>query len=268
MKDEEWFKTKRVYKGTWAIDDRGADVMYLIAGNEKCLLVDTGWGIGDLPKTVFSFSSLPLLVLNTHGHPDHSYGNSVFEQVHIHEADKHLINNLSTARTRKWMIKNVLPKPLPKSFDPDKWAVKVPSIKTIKDSYVFDLGNRHLQTICVPGHTAGSVCLLDRENRLLFTGDTVQNPSWLHLEESLPLSQFLKNLKRLQSRMDEFDRYLPGHAGLETLPLPKQHIAELAVGIGQILDGKLIGREEKTFAGDGLRCDFGSTSVVYRSNNL
>ena len=115
MKDEEWFKTKRVGKRTWAIDDRGADVMYLIAGDEKCLLVDTGWGIGDLPKTVSSLSSLPLLVLNTHGHPDHSYGNSVFEQVHIHEADKHLIHNLSTAKTRKWMIKNVLPKPLPKT---------------------------------------------------------------------------------------------------------------------------------------------------------
>ena len=268
MKDEEWFRTKLVGKGTWAIDDRGADVMYLIAGDEKCLLVDTGWGIGDLPKTVSSFSSLPLLVLNTHGHPDHSYGNSVFEQVYIHEADKHLIDNLSTARTRKWMIKNVLPKPLPKSFDADKWAVKVPSIKTIKDGYVFDLGNRHLQTICVPGHTAGSVCLLDRENRLLFTGDTVQNPSWLHLEESLPLSQFLKNLKRLQSFSGEFDCFFPAHAELSTLPWSNKVIDELVEGVGQILEGKVQGREEKTFAGDGLRCDFGSSGVVYRSDRL
>ena len=268
MKDEEWFKTKLVSRKTWAIDDHGGDVMYLATGEERCLLIDTGWGIGDLPKTVSSLSALPLIVVNTHGHPDHSYGNSVFEEVCIHEADKHFIDKLNDARARKWMIKNVLPKPLPKSFTPDMWASKVPSIKTIKDGYVFDLGNRHLQTISVPGHSPGSICLLDRENRLLFTGDTIQNPSWLHLQESQPLSQFLENLKRLQSFSGEFDCYLPAHTALEPLPLPKQHISELIAGIEGILSGKRVGREEKTFAGDGLRCDFGSTAVVYRPDNL
>jgi len=268
MKIDEWLKTKLVGKKTWAIDDHGGDVMYLITGEKRCLLIDTGWGIGNLKGLVSSLSTLPLLVLNTHGHPDHSYGNSVFKQVYIHEADEHFIDKLKDAKNRKWIIKNVLPKPLPKGFDPDKWAAKVPSIKTIEDSYVFDLGNRHLQTICVPGHTPGSICLLDRENRLLFTGDTVQNPSWLHLKESLPLSQFHKNLKRLQSFTSEFNCFLPAHANLATLPLPNKVIDELVEGIGQILEGKVHGREEKTFAGDGLRCDFGSSGVVYRSNNL
>jgi len=55
---------------------------------------------------------------------------------------------------------------------------------------------------------------------------------------------------------------------LATLPLPNKVIDELVEGIGQILEGKVHGREEKTFAGDGLRCDFGSSGVVYRSNNL
>jgi glyoxylase-like metal-dependent hydrolase (beta-lactamase superfamily II) len=268
MKIEEWFKTRRVSSGTWVIDDRGSDIMYLISGDKKCLLMDTGWGIGDLPKLVSSFTSLPLMVMNTHGHPDHTYGNSAFKQIHIHEADKYFIDKPSSAESKKWIMENVLPKPLPENFNPDAWAVKIPSIKTIKDGYVFDLGNRHLQTVCVPGHTPGSVCLLDRENRLLFTGDTIQNPTWLHLQESLPLSQFHKNLMQLQSRMDEFDYFLPGHANLETLPLPKQNINELVAGIEQILKEKQVGREEKTFAGDGLRCDFGSTGIVYRPNHL
>jgi len=268
MKTGEWFKIRHVSSGTLAIDDHGSDVMYLITGDKKCLHIDTGWGIGDLPKLISSFSSLPLTVMNTHGHPDHTYGNSVFNQVHIHEADKYFIDKPSSAESKKWIVENVLPKPLPKNFTPDTWAAKVPSIQTIKDGHVFDLGNRHLQTVCVPGHTPGSVCLLDRENRLLFTGDTIQNPTWLHLQESLPLSQFHKNLKQLQSKMDKFDCFLPGHANLKTLPLPKQNINELVAGIEQILKGKLVGREEKTFAGDGLRCDFGSTGIVYRLNHL
>jgi len=56
----------------------------------------------------------------------------------------------------------------------------------------------------------------------------------------------------------------PGNADLHALPLPKGNIEELIAGIEQILDGKIVGREEKTFVGDGLRCDFGSTGTVYR----
>jgi hydroxyacylglutathione hydrolase len=268
MKIEEWFKTRRVSNGTWAIDDRGSDIMYLVSGDKKCLLMDTGWGIGDLPKLVSSFTSLPLIVMNTHGHPDHTYGNSVFKQIYIHEADKYFINKPSSADSKKWIMENVLPKPLPENFNPNAWAAKNPLIKTIKDGHVFDLGNRQLQTVCVPGHTPGSVCLLDSENRLLFTGDTIQNPTWLHLQDSLPLSQFHTNLKHLHSFSSEFDCFLPAHADLNTLPWSKKIINELITGIEQILEGKVQGREEKTFAGDGLRCDFGSCGIVYRNDHL
>jgi glyoxylase-like metal-dependent hydrolase (beta-lactamase superfamily II) len=268
MATTEWFRTKQIGNRTWVIDDHGCDLMYLICGDKKCLLVDTGWGINDLPKLIKSLSPLPLIVVNSHGHPDHSYGNCFFNEVYIHEADKPFVNKPINTEIRNWAIKNALPKSLPENFNIDTWAKMVPSLKSIKDGHVFDLGNRHLQVISVPGHSPGSICLIDSKNRLLFTGDTIQNPSWLHLEESLPLNQFHKNLNRLQSMMDEFEYFLPGHADLQTLPLPKKNIDELTAGIKQILEGKLVGREEKTFAGNGLRCDFGSTGVVYRSDRL
>jgi len=268
MKATEWYKTKQIINRTWAIDDHGSDLTYLICGDKRCLLIDTGWGIGDLPKLITSLSPLPLTVINSHGHPDHTYGNSMFKKVYIHEADKSFVSKPPDSETRKWIAKNILPKPSPEGFDLDLWAAKVPSLVTIKDGHVFNLGNRRLKTICVPGHTPGSVCMLDRENRLLFTGDTIQNPTWLHLEESLPLSQFHKNLKLLQSMIDEFDYILPGHADLKTLPLPKTIIDELVSGIEKIMEGKLVGRKEKTFAGNGLRCDFGLSGIVYRSDRL
>jgi hydroxyacylglutathione hydrolase len=263
-----WFKTRLVHDGTWAIDDNGCDVMYLVSGEKKSLLIDTGWGIGDLPKLVASLSPLPLIVMNSHGHPDHTYGNSLFRQVHVHEADWFMVNQLQSKESRKWVIKKVLPKNLPEEFNLDMWATSVPSLTPVKDGYVFELGNRHLQTISVPGHSPGSVCLLDSENRLLFTGDTVQNPSWLHLDESLPLSQFHENLKRLQGFADKFDYVLPAHADLKTLPQPKTILDDLIAGIGKILKGEIVGRKEKTFAGDGLRCDFGSCGIVYRPDRL
>jgi len=269
MKASEWFKTRRITDATWAIDDQGCDTMYLISGDERSLLLDTGWGIGNLKTLIGSLSRLPLIVVNSHGHPDHTFGNSLFPQVHIHEADERFIRDAPSLESRAWIVRNILPKPLPEDFNLEKWFTSVPSLKTFKDGYVFDLGDRTLRVISVPGHTPGSICLIDRKDRLLFTGDTVlQGPIWLHLEESVPLSQFHKSLQRLQGFTREFDCTLPAHADLKALPLSKRLIDELAAGVKQILEGKLVGKEEKTFAGDGLRCDFDSVGVVYRPDHL
>jgi hydroxyacylglutathione hydrolase len=266
----EWFEVKEIDDATWAIDDRGSDMLYLVAGEERCLLVDTGWGVGDLPALVASFSPLPVVVVNTHGHPDHTFGNSRFDRVHIHAADAVSARRLPSAESRKWIVENILPKPLPTDFVFDAWAVAAAgSLVPIQAGHVFDLGDRALQVISVPGHTPGSICLLDRQARLLFTGDSaLPGVVWLHLDESLPLRQFYENLQRLQGFAGAFDHILPGHADLQALPLSKDLLDDLVIGIGRILTGELVGREEKTFAGDGLRCDFDSCGIVYRPDRL
>jgi glyoxylase-like metal-dependent hydrolase (beta-lactamase superfamily II) len=66
-----WLRARLVAPATWAIDDNGMDTMYLVAGAERCLLVDTGYGIRDLPALVASLCPLPATVFDTHGHPDH-----------------------------------------------------------------------------------------------------------------------------------------------------------------------------------------------------
>jgi hydroxyacylglutathione hydrolase len=266
----KWFETKEVGDMTWAIDDQGGDVMYLVAGQERCLLIDTGWGVGDLPALAASLSPLPLTVVNTHGHPDHVLGNGQFAQVYVHAADEAAARTLPAAERRLWIVNDVLPKPLPTDFQLDAWAVAGPgALETIQDGHVFDLGGRTLEVISVPGHTPGSICLMDRQARVLFTGDSVlPGPLWLHLDESLPLRQYHENLRRLRTFSGEFDTILPGHADLQALPLPKGLLDDLVAGIGRILAGELVGQEEKTFAGDGLRCDFGSCGIVYRPDRL
>jgi hydroxyacylglutathione hydrolase len=266
----EWFRVREVGDATWAIDDRGGDIMYLVAGEERCLLMDTGWGVGDLAGLVASLSSLPLTVVNTHGHPDHTFGNGQFAQVYVHAADEAAVRAMPSAEPREWIAENILPRPLPVDFRFDTWAVAgAGSLATIRDGHVFDLGGRVLQVISLPGHTPGSICLLDRQARVLFTGDSVlPGAIWLHLDESLALHQFHENLRRLQGFADAFDTILPAHADLQALPLSKSILDDLVVGIGRILTGELVGQEEKTFAGDGLRCDFGSCGIVYRPDRL
>ena len=50
-------------------------------GQDQAALIDTGMGIGSLLSIVRSITSLPLVVVNTHGHPDHAGGNVEFSHV-------------------------------------------------------------------------------------------------------------------------------------------------------------------------------------------
>ena len=146
------FTTRVVADGVWYIQDSRGGVMYLVAGQARALLIDTGWGEGDLPSHIKTLTSLPVLVVNTHGHRDHTSGNGKFDEVYIHTADLPLVEE-SNAR--------LIP---------------------IYDGYVFDLGQRDIRVIGVPGHSPGSICLLDKAARTLFSGDSPRpGPIFLHL---------------------------------------------------------------------------------------
>jgi glyoxylase-like metal-dependent hydrolase (beta-lactamase superfamily II) len=270
---DRWYETREVEDGIWAIDERGTNTMYLIRGDDKCLLLDTGWGIGILPELVKSLCDLPLIVVNSHGHPDHTFGNGLFSEIHIHPADKHFAQEPPTLETRQWIYDNadiVLSGALPDDFELDRWAITVPSsILDVQDGDVFALGNRMLEVIELPGHSPGSICLLDHMTRSLFVGDSVHSGTiWLQLDDSLPLSQYHHNLQRIQEFADQFDHIFPGHVDLDQLPLPKSILDDLVNGIGKILAGEITGEYEETFVGNGLRCDFGTCAILYNPDRI
>lgn len=47
------------------------------------------------------------------------------------------------------------------------------ALKELHDGEVIDIGGRALKVLFMPGHTKGSLCLLDEENKVLFGGDTI-----------------------------------------------------------------------------------------------
>jgi glyoxylase-like metal-dependent hydrolase (beta-lactamase superfamily II) len=259
-----WLKVRKMDGNVWAIDDNGQDTMYLVEGKTKALLIDTGLGIGDLPELVASLTSLPVIVVNTHGHPDHVGGNYQFENTHIVREDIPMLHGCFTRQARNWLLKNVLRcTPFPEPFREFWLAQKPKSIITIQPGHIFDLGGRLIQVIAVPGHTRGCIGLLDETERLLFTGDSIlAGDIWLHLRESLPLNIFLESVNRLNLLTDKFDQILPAHSAS---PLPKAIISQLSEGITAILEGRLRGKPHRTFAGDGLVCNFGECGIVYRA---
>ena len=67
-------------------DGMGDVWMYLIIGPENAMLIDTAYGLGDLKGLVDKITGgKPIIVVNTHEHYDHAYGNCRFDKVYCHE---------------------------------------------------------------------------------------------------------------------------------------------------------------------------------------
>jgi glyoxylase-like metal-dependent hydrolase (beta-lactamase superfamily II) len=264
---EDWFKVKKVADKTWAIHDKTQVACYLVEGEEKAILIDTCWGLANLAELVQSITSLPVKVVITHGHPDHVCGAFQFSDLYISNEDKGLLNAFYNKQTRRQLIENRFKDQLSADFSEEKWInAELGNVSTIKEGDVFELGKRDLKVIAVPGHTPGSICLLDGENELLFSGDSVQTaPVLMHLDTSLQLSTYFDSLVHVCSFEEEYDRILPGHG--ET-PLDKAVLYELIDGVSEILEGNVSGILEQTFFGEGLVCKFNETSIIYNENQL
>ena len=212
------------------IDGGSAMWLHLIEGPEKAMLVDTGFGIGDLKALVKRLvGDKPVYVVNTHEHGDHVMGNFQFDQVYCHPYvvpwitarcmhdriwDKYLDGEGKGAR-REFRKEDLV------GFRPY-------ALMTCNDGDVFDLGGGYgIEVIYTPGHASGGLSFLDPQNRILFTGglhsdNTVisgTNP-WYPYE--CTLESFLEGLQRLQKDFSSrFDRIFAGH---EIVPLDSSYI--------------------------------------------
>jgi len=266
FEDEGWFNLNEINDGVWAISDITSANCYLIEGKTKSLLIDTGWGLGNLAELVQSLTSLPVEVVFTHGHPDHVNGAYQFSDLYITFEDEKLLNNFYIKETRQQII-NRFKDILPTNFSKNEWInAEITNPFLISEGYLFDLGDRKLKVIECPGHTPGSICLLDKKDEILFSGDSLlAKPVLMNLETSLPLSTYLKSIKHINNFSDDFNTILSGH---DEKPVNPVVLQELIYGVKDIIEGKIKGKVEKTRFGEALVSKFSNTSINYNEDSL
>ena len=259
-----WFSTFQPGNGvTVIVDHNNADNMYLVEGSDSAMLIDTGLGNADLSKFVGKLTSKPLIVINTHAHPDHSGSNYQFENVFIHPADSEVAKSYNANAGKENS------NPMSGGDKPSKNEIFTgrpynTKLIPVYDGKIFDLGGRKIQIIEAPGHTPGEICLLDRENKLLFTGDNTNALVWLFLPNSRPLKEYLTTLEKLEKRMDEYKTIFPGHG----TPLPADFIKDQVSCVRGILDHSLEAKPYESFAGNAMVSVWGRASVVFNPGNL
>ena len=148
---------------------------FLIPGDGRALLLDTGMGI---------FSPMPLLkelydgeivAINSHFHFDHIGSNHLFEKVYGWKdafADAVAKRGLKAEDMGDQMEAAMFKDGYPDGFDGKNFTIPPYVLEPVRDGQIFSLGNRELEVIHAPGHSADSIVLYDRKNEILFTGDT------------------------------------------------------------------------------------------------
>lgn len=207
---------KRIDETTWSFEEPGVR-FFLLTGTERALLIDSGMQTHDAKELAEELTALPLSLLNTHADPDHVGSNDEFDSFYMHPAEASNYYN-SQKRTG-----TMLP---------------------VWDGDVIDLGDRPLRIITLPGHTPGSIAVLDEKNRRIFTGDPVQDGRIFMFGVQREIHAYRHSLLKLQKYADAFDEIYPSHG---TCPVKPPLIMELYEAAGKILDGQLIGQKGDMF---------------------
>ena len=198
----------KMSEDTWRIEDNDVR-FFLLAGKKKALLIDSGMLVNNAKEIAQQLVSLPIELLNTHADRDHVGSNAEFETFYMHAAEASNYYN-TQKKTGKFI--------------------------TIENGDIIDLGDRKLEIITIPGHTPGSVALLDINNRVLYSGDTVQDGTIFMFGVQREFHAYIQSLEKLETMKDRFDTIYPSHG---TIPVKPELIAQLQEAACSVLEGKI-----------------------------
>jgi hydroxyacylglutathione hydrolase len=165
---DDYFAVEDLGHGTFAIGEPRyyqQNYSYLILGQSKAVLFDSGSGTRDISPVVRRLTQLPVTVIVSHLHFDHLGGIGPFASVamiDLPETRADMSGSLFRAGRYEYM--GLLDGRAPPSFRVSKW---------LSPGATLDLGGRSLEVLSTPGHTPSSVALFDATTNRLFIGDFI-----------------------------------------------------------------------------------------------
>lgn len=271
-------QVEKINESTWRINEFNLVNAFLLEGKKNSALIDTGCGIGEIDKCVKEITDKMLYVLLTHSHPDHAGGVYHFTNLPIYMNRDDDSLKLWGMRTDNGFRRMYIETRGPRLYDgeirnlysllpndnPDCTSF---DYINIDDGSIIDLGERTLECIHTPGHTDGSICFLDRKNRLLFSGDTI-NRSIILMRQPDNSTKLIKifhdSLLKIWRHEKEFDSLIIGHGN----PILEKSIIKDYLEITDgLLSGSLRGSYEESGFRKGDVIRYGNAELWYQCDS-
>lgn len=159
------------------------------------------------------------LIVSTHGHWDHVGDNAAVAEhtgasIAVHPADRQRLTE---------------PEPL---WAPFEIPPSVPAVE-LAEGGVIRFGELRLEVLHTPGHTEGSVCLLVRDEGILFSGDTLFAGGWGRVDLPGGSPEAMADSIARCAGLDDSTRILPGHGAATTIRRERPWI-DLVVKSGRL----------------------------------
>lgn len=219
-------RAEEIEPQTWLItrgNGQASTHNYLIVGEKKAALIDTGLEAEDLRAFTATLTDKPIIVLHTHGHIDHIGNDQQFEEIMLHPQDFSLFQLHSSAAFRTEFFKgNKAMKWDQDQTDPRQAINQTVKLEPLTEGMIVDLGQRQLKVIENPGHTYGCLSLIEEDRKRIYTGDMIcEKGVLLHFAESTDIARYKKSLEHLRSAIAPDYQLYPGH---QRMPLSSEWI--------------------------------------------
>jgi hydroxyacylglutathione hydrolase len=250
---QEVFKNKdltitKLEKNSWVVETSDNTTMYIIEGTQKAMLIDTGTKCEKLDSIVNLITHKPLIVMLTHMHPDHAGNIKFFKDIYFHQADTSVMRAMGLKYTG--------------------------NIHYVADGQKFDLGGTTIEVMLAPGHTPGSIVLLDRMAGNSYIGDAYGSGQlWMQLNPHVPMSILAQSCRKMESLMDkDIKRMYCGHYPYVKKAFDKSYIVDMRnlaeeLSAGKAPQGKPY--DVKIYPGSNpMITTEGSASIVYDPDHI
>ena len=128
--------------------------------------------------------------MSTHADGDHIGCNAEFDSAHMHPAEMPYIQNTKADA----------------------------AVSPLWEGDVIDIGGRSFEVLLIPGHTPGSIALLDRENRILVSGDSLSETPVFMFGEVRSIHAYIASMEKLIKLQGLIDEIYPSHGPFPIAP--------------------------------------------------
>ena len=207
----DFYRVQQIDESLFRISSKENVFCELVVGKERAMLIDSGYGFGNLRDFVSKITPLPLVLVNTHGHCDHTGGNFQFgEGAYISAEDMNLCikhnskemkkQSCEMARSMLDYASNTRSNILPELFNENIYVNSGTGLMLpCSENQEFDLGGLHVCVIETPGHTKGGLSFFVKEKKILYVGDEANGFVWLFDEDCASREVHINSLEKISN---------------------------------------------------------------------